>query len=332
MKSLKITLVALLALLIISSIGGYIYFDKKFTPPPNYLKLSQDIDSIPITWVADHSDPRAALLLPVILQGIPGQFYMQFDLGAHSTLFYRKPLESLRTKFHDQIPPIDSTNLLTQFSFGLGKIKVTADQFRVIDHGTEINWADSTMLNIIGTIGADMIEDKIVIMDFKNNICFFGDSIAQLGLNLQLMDFKFDKRKVLLPATINGNSSHLLFDSGTSGFEFITSKNIWKKMALAGAQENSHNVNSWGNTLIAHNIESNKMIDFGMLKINLEQVSYIEGTSFLQNMLMRFSGMGGMIGNKLFLDKALILDCKNEKFGILDRSSNFKNGQNHTEE
>jgi hypothetical protein len=31
---------------------------------------------------------------------------------------------------------------------------------------------------------------------------------------------------------------------------------------------------------------------------------------------MKLSGMQGMIGNKLFLDQKIIIDCKNEKFKV----------------
>jgi hypothetical protein len=56
---------------------------------------------------------------------------------------------------------------------------------------------------------------------------------------------------------------------------------------------------------------------FGHEEIPLKEVTYIEGTSFIQNLLMYFSGMGGMIGNKLFMGKVLILDATNQKFAVL---------------
>jgi len=48
----------------------------------------------------------------------------------------------------------------------------------------------------------------------------------------------------------------------------------------------------------------------GDVTLDLTEVTYIEGTSTMQNVLMRFSGMQGMIGNKLFLEHKLTLDCK----------------------
>ena len=74
--------------------------------------------------------------------------------------------------------------------------------------------------------------------------------------------------------------------------------------------------NSWGNTLSVFTASAKKKILFGNLELNLSEVTYIEGTSELQKFLMKRSGMQGMIGNKLFLNHKLILDCKNQKFRL----------------
>ena len=135
--------------------------------------------------------------------------------------------------------------------------------------------------------------------------------------DVQLTDFEFEKRRVLFPATINGKSKKLLFDSGSSAFEFITDKDTWYQMAKPQTDPVVHDVNSWGNTLRTYSIESNETIDFGVSKVQLNKVTYIEGIPFFQQALMRISGMGGMISNKLFDNKALVIDAKHKKFGIL---------------
>ncbi|HNP19534.1 MAG TPA: hypothetical protein PKL31_13940 [Fulvivirga sp.] len=317
MKILKITTITIFLFLLFLAIGSYFYLDKKFTPPPNYLSLSKTNDSIPITWLTNEANQRAALLLPIQIKGVRKQFYMQFDLGSHSTLFYSMAIESIN-KRNGELIPIDSTNILKTFAFNLGEIMVSADQFRVIDYGEEINWQDTTSLNIIGTIGADLIEHKPIVLDFKNSYCILGKTAADFDPNLDLLDFKFEKRRVLLPAIINGEPTELLFDSGTSGFEFITDKKTWQQMAKPNTTEINYDVNSWGRTLTVHDIGSDNVIFFGKTGIGLNRVSYIESTSFIQNLLMRLSGMGGMIGNELFKEKVLILDCTNEKFVVVD--------------
>lgn len=316
-KVVKIVVLALVTLLVVSAIGGYFYFNNKFTPPPNYLTVSGPETKIPIKWVADKYSPMAALLLPVRLKGIPKTFYMQLDLGAHSTLLYLRSMASIQEQYPDVLThQFDSTGTIADFSFSLDQMHIQAEKMKVINYGRSIDWDDSVALDIIGTIGADMLEKKLLVMNFRRNYCFFGDEMPSEFKGVSMADFEFEKRWVLLPATINGKSKKLLFDSGSSAFEFITDKNTWTQMAKASAEPVAHKVNSWGNTLETFNIESDQEIDFGVEKVNVKCVTYVEGSSFFQSALMRMTGMGGMISNRLFKNKILILDARREKFGI----------------
>lgn len=58
----------------------------------------------------------------------------------------------------------------------------------------------------------------------------------------------------------------------------------------------------------------------------LHSVTYIEGASSAQVERMLKAGIGGMTGNKLFLHYVLILDTKNQQFGVLSslRRSDLK--------
>lgn len=107
-----------------------------------------------------------------------------------------------------------------------------------------------------------------------------------------------------------------MYDSGTSGYELITQKEVWEKYKTKNSIIKTEKGNSWGNTLAVFSASANKKIHFGSLALKLSEVTYIEGTSDLQKFLMKRSGMQGMIGNKLFLNHKLILDCKNEKFKL----------------
>jgi hypothetical protein len=318
MKTFKKIIIGFMLLFVFSSIGGYIFFQIKFSPPKNYLTVSKNNDSIPITWIENKISPISAMLLPVKINGIATQFYMQFDSGSHSTLFYKKAIESINLKFPDKISKINSTSNSVKLNFKIGKINVSSNTFSVLDHGEMINWNDDKSIKIIGTIGNDFLEKKITILNFKENYCYFGNSFPNKKLENSLVSFEFKMRKILIPAKINGKSYNLLYDSGTSAFELITSKKIWNELAKKNELIEIEKGNSWGNVLKTYTTKSEKNIEFENIKINLIEVTYIEGTSFIQNSLMKLSGMGGMIGNKIFIDKVIILDCKNQKMGIYE--------------
>ncbi|WP_326983021.1 hypothetical protein VUJ46_00300 [Chryseobacterium sp. MYb264] len=72
--------------------------------------------------------------------------------------------------------------------------------------------------------------------------------------------------------------------------------------------------NSWGNSLTIKTSFARQKLKIANSFLPLSEVTHIEGTSKMQNFLMKSSGMKGMLGNKIFLHSTLILDCKNEKF------------------
>ncbi|WMN11310.1 hypothetical protein QYS49_37920 [Marivirga salinae] len=303
----------LFAVLLISGLIGYFYFDKKFTPPQNQLNVSDHQDTIPIKWVSSQDSKYAALLLPVKLDGITDTFYLQFDLGAHSTLFHEEALQSIIQKHPFLNSRIENEN--DPFKFKLGEIPVFIPKVKRINYGKPINWTPSAT-NIIGTLGSDILEHKVVVFDFKQHIIRFCNSFPKDIAEETIQDFEFKKRKVMLNGKINDDDTQFYYDSGSSAFELITDKKQWENLSLEGAVEQTYQANSWGKPLEVHNISSNAIIKFGKEEISLNKVTYIEGTSVVQNLLMYFSGMGGMIGNKLFIDKTLVLDARNQKFAV----------------
>ena len=292
MKTFKKIILGFIVLFVLSSIGGYIYFEIKFSPPKNYLTVSKNNDTIPIAWIENEISPISAMLLPVKINGIATPFYMQFDTGSPSTIFYKNAIESIYSKFPNKISKIDTISNSVQLNFNIGKINVSSNKFSVLKYGEIINWKDEQSIKIIGTIGTDFLDKKITILNFKENYCFFGNSLANKKLKNSLVPFEFKKRKILIPAKINGMNYNLLYDTGTSAFELVTSKKIWSEVSKKNENIKIEKGNSWGNVLKTYTTKSDKNIEFQNIKINLNEVTYIEGTTFIQNSLMKLSGMG----------------------------------------
>jgi hypothetical protein len=57
-------------------------------------------------------------------------------------------------------------------------------------------------------------------------------------------------------------------------------------------------------------------IRFKNKNLPLNAVTYVEGFSKSQYMLMKFSGMSGMLGNRIFLNHNIYIDCSKGKIGI----------------
>ncbi len=288
-------------------IGGYIYFNQKFTPPINTLTVSGNSGNIPIKWMKDGENNYSALLLPVKLKNIDKTLYMQLDTGTPTTVFYQKPLESIQKIF---FPNKKFNEIFSDFN--LNKMKINSPDFSVINYGSSINFKDPKAISIIGTIGSDLLEKRIIILDFKNTVCSFTETINEEGFS----DFEFKKRKILLPAKIGNKTLKLLYDSGTSGYELITNLEGWNQYKIPKSPEKHEKGNAWGNTLTIKTSAANQKLEIANSVLQLSEITYIEGTSKIQKFLMKSSGMEGMLGNKIFINSTLILDCNNKKFTV----------------
>ena len=311
MKALKLGAVALLVLLAGMVVGGYVYVDRKFTPPANALSVSSVAERVPIRWLASDGNPHSALLLPVRIEGVANVFYMQLDSGAPSTVFYRTSLRSILEKHHAAFA-IDGGGEHVDLGFRIGGLGIRSPQFGLLDYGSKVEFDDPEAANIIGTLGTDLLEKRILVLDFMKGECAFLQDVPESGFSA----FQFKKRRVLIPARIGNQERLYLYDSASSGYELLTGKQEWERLKTPGGRLTLEKGNSWGRALKVVTAPADQALTMSASTLRLSEVTHVEGTSWMQDLLMRSSGMKGMLGNKLFLGHKLTLDAKNQKFKI----------------
>ncbi|WP_407534675.1 hypothetical protein [Elizabethkingia miricola] len=303
MKIFKKIVLAFLGVLVLALISGYIYFDQKFTPEKNYLTVEKESGKIPITWPGENKN---VLLVPVHFSGDSSVYYLQFDTGSPYTLFYTKAIKNIKG--------IATSNERSRTTFYLGNTTVTSDKFRIIDNGESSDKNDS--LKIIGTLGADILEDRKTVISFKENYIVFNLPDTPDDFKNNLEDFTFKKRHIIIPALLKGNKEKFLYDSGTSAYELLTSKEIWESLKSKDSKVIKEKANSWQNVLTTYIAKTDNYIKIGSKNIPLNNVTYVEGFSQAQYSMMKFSGMTGMLGNQIFINNILYIDCFNHKLGI----------------
>lgn len=257
------------------------------------LSLPNDDQSVKFSWLSDTVNHKpelySAMLIPIKLKGCPKVMYMQFDLGAPHSMLYSQQLKDI---IH-QYPKTDTTN----FSIAKGVAKNAV---------------------IIGTIGEDMIDGKTLVINYpKRELSIVINLPEKLMQKTTLSSFMLMKGSILLPATLHNKQTILFFDTGSSAFELLTSKTTSDQLAISNSTTESYPVNSWGRTMIAHTRASADSLSIGSQKLTIKEVTYMDGASEGQVQQMLKLGIGGMIGNKLFLNCILIVDTKNKKFGIV---------------
>jgi hypothetical protein len=293
--------------------------------PPNQLELPKGNYTLPLQWKGDslHGgwELHAALLVPVYLPGCPKPFYMQFDTGSPYSLLYANKLQAIHRKYPaiKYLQAIRDT--LTGFSFKAGNLSIKARVIAVnLYDSSSIDWTNKTSPVIIGTLGTDLIDNKVVVIDYPKLQLLIGDSLPDAFRDqFQPTRFMFVMRRILLPATLLNKKTMVYFDSGSSAFELLTDKATCFKLATDTNARVQYPVQSWNKTLIANTIVSHDSLTIANLTIPLHQATWIDGASAAQVNQMMKMGMGGMTGNKLFLPYALLLDTKNQQAGLLIR-------------
>lgn len=249
---------------------------------------------------------------------------MQFDLGTPSSMFYKNKIDAINLKFNN-IPDenIRGKNQLTNYSFCLNQLSVTAKKIKVKQFDNAgINWSDTTINEIIGTIGSDLIENKILIIDYPRHQISFCDKLPDsISAKANLSKLEFVNRKVFIPCSIGGKKTDLVFDTGSSSWELVTTKSTWTELAKKGEKVNIFMGNSWGKQSPCYTTATDSELVIGKNQLPLKNVTYTRGSSWMQNILlpifMKAIGVGGLTGNKLFLSKTIIIDTKNSEFGIM---------------
>ncbi len=280
-------------------LGGYFYFNQKFTPEKNYLTVKNESGKIPVKW---QGKDKSALLVPINFPGDTATYYLQFDTGAVYTEFYSLPIKKIKgVMVHDD---------RASSTFCIGKTKISSDKFKISAMGKESG-------KIMGTLGADILENRKTIINFKENFIVFNLSEEPAEFQNSLIDFTFKKRKIIIQGILKGREEKFLYDSGTSAYELLTDKEQWTGLKLSQSEVTVEKARSRPTILTAYTAKSNTDIRFKNKKIPLTAVTYVEGFSQSQYMLMKFSGMTGMLGNRIFLQNSIYIDCAREKLGIL---------------
>ncbi len=290
---------------------------------PNYLQLSDEPQVIPLKWKADSLngvwDENAALLIPVKIKNCPKVFYMQFDLGAPSSVLYTEKLKSIGKLFPKAAPLIDSNSNVHAFEISAGKTKIKAREIVARSMPGDIDWQKNS-INIIGTLGTDLIDNREVVIDYPGQKLLINYRLSRIDTVIHTADLMYSRRSILLPAIIKDKQTILYFDTGSSAFELLTNERTAHALAMPNAVEKRYPVESWGKTLTAVSIPTADSITIAGHQLPLKKATYIEGVSDSQVNQMMKLGIGGMTGNKLFIHSKLFLDLKSKKFALISAS------------
>jgi hypothetical protein len=129
-------------------VGTFNHFKNKFlSAPPNQLSVSATGEPIQFEWqgltLNGKYEPHAAIFVPVTVPGVDKVLYMQFDTGAHSTVFYYNTLQSINEKYGDVFEVVineDKSAYVKDVELSVGSTKLAATQLTFRGMGSKVDW------------------------------------------------------------------------------------------------------------------------------------------------------------------------------------------------
>lgn len=264
---------------------------------------------------------RTAMFIPAKMEGLPNTFLFQFDLGADITRLYGNPLKTIFLNYpeFDRIRRYKGFwqfwNTQTAFkdlTLSFGDVTATTKNCYVMSGfgkriATDLS-TDSSPIKI-GTIGADLFQNKILVLDYPNQRFAICDTLPG-SLQTSFVNMSLDQHgRIIISLQLKNKSYRVLFDNGSSIFPLVASADIANSFSTAAGTDTIA-MSSWGTI---HNVIGRP----------IGELFQLAGQTYSDIMIYTDYRKGANLnsydliaGNVLFWDKVVIIDFKNKKFGM----------------
>ena len=301
------------------------------TTPKESSAVSDRSHWIPFEWSGIKSGEKyldkAAMFVPFRIEGIPYSFKSQFDLGATHTMVYGNSFQPYLDLHEDQLITTDTSasNLwmenkkrayFSETKIFMGDIPVTVPKLVFLDNfGIKLT-ADSLNSNKvrrIGTVGAEIFKDKILIIDYPNQKMKILDSLdSKTETAFDFVQAKLERGRIKIPFTIQNDEHWFMFDTGASLFPVSTSPENYKRFANTAIID-SLETTTWGKKYWVYGSPLKSEIKIGSTTLpKLNIYSLPNFTEFFER-----EKITGITGNAFFLNSVIAIDFKNARFGIM---------------
>jgi len=290
----------------------------------------QQLPWIPFNWeggtLAGRHFDKVAITVPVSLDNLPHKFKMQLDLGAITTHVYGNALApylanypalqaKLDTSRHFYIENQKNAKLvgvnlhLGQVDFGvrdLGHFKQFGSKLtaKTLTTKTEVH---------IGTIAPDLFQNRVLIIDYPHHRLCVLDAVPAAYAGASFQPFKLKDGRIKIPLRINDKPEDLLFDTGSSLFALLTTRQQALAMTSRVVRD-SIKTSSWGEYYYVYGRQPKGAVYFGKKQMANALVYSDNRQKF--DKLYAEENVWGITGNAYFLHNTVIIDYKNHVFGV----------------
>lgn len=290
----------------------------------------QQLPWIPFGWegttLAGRRFDKVAITVPVSLDNLPHQFNMQLDLGAITTMVYGNPIAPYLAKYPALHAKFDTTRTfyiqsqkngqLVGVRLHLGKVDFGARDLGFFKHFGD-SLTPQTLANKaevhVGTIAPDLFQNRVLIIDYPHNRLCVTDKVPAAYAGASFQPFKIKDGRIRIPLRINNQPEDLLFDTGSSLFALLTTRQRAIE-ATTGVVKDSIKTSSWGEYYYVYGRSPKGSIYFGNKQLASALV-YSDNLGKSDEFYAE-ENVWGITGNAYFLHNTVIIDYKNHVFGV----------------
>lgn len=269
---------------------------------------------------------KLAMLVPVRANDIKAGFLMQFDLGSDATYVYGNAINSYYSpdainsflrKHTRSVSDAGQVGYdMQNFNLYFGNYRFTTPTYKE-DYGTAVP-VDSLFTATkkhLGTIGADVFKDKVLVIDYPNKkMCVLDSLDGFWNQRTEFVQAQMKRGRLHIPLTVDGKILWFLFDTGASLFPINTNKELWMQLAETTAPTDTVVGNSWGERTSFYGRPIAKKVYLGNRLLTGKYVWYSENKRLLE--FNKTENIDGLAGNGYFFDEVILLDFKTSRFGI----------------
>lgn len=291
---------------------------------------AQQIPWIPFNWeggtLAGRRFDKVAITVPVALGELPHKFKMQLDLGAMTTVVYGNTIAPYLAKYPALNARLDTTRTFhiqsqkNPMLVGV-KLKLGSVDFGLRDIGCFKNFGDKLTAKSltdktevhVGTLAPDLFQNRVLIIDYPHQRLCVVDKVPAAYAKASFQPFKLKDGRIKIPLRINGQPEDLLFDTGSSLFALLTTRQRAVTVATEAVQD-SIKTSSWGEYYYVYGRRPKETIYFGSKQLT-SALAYSDNLQKFDK-LYEEEHVWGITGNAYFLHNTVIIDYKNQVFGV----------------
>ncbi|RSK40137.1 hypothetical protein [Hymenobacter perfusus] len=297
--------------------------------------LSTTLPSYPwfsFTWatatVEGRKFDKVALMVPVKINDLRGNFTTQFDLGSDATLLYENALRSYFPGRRQLYALVDTTqrgiNDNGVVNFGTTGLPVTMGGATIphprlmVGHGDAVP-PDSLYTSsekLIGSIGSDFLAGKVLIIDYpQRRMCVLDSVDAYWRGRTTFVASRLKNGRMHIPVTVGPRTYWTLFDTGASIFPLNTDYATWQSLTGTTAVTDSMRLPSWGEMVWFYGAPMPQDAYLGTLKLP-KSVAWYNRNPRLTT-FNKAEQIDALTGNVFFINNTVVLDFKRRQFGVV---------------